>query len=65
MIQLEEVTRAFRDYEKRIEINPERLKTIENRLEEIDRLKRKYGPTVEAVLLYKREIDETLRSLHL
>ena len=62
LIQMEEVTRAFRDYEKRVEINPERLEAIENRLDEIDRLKRKYGPTVEAVLLVKKEIDERLAS---
>ncbi len=60
LIQLEDVTQALRDYEKRVEINPERLETIENRLDEIDRLKRKYGPTVEAVLLVKKEFDERL-----
>ncbi len=62
LIQLEEVAREFRDYVKRVEINPERLEAVENRLEEIDRLKRKYGPTVEAVLLFKQEIDEKLRT---
>jgi len=61
LIQLEEVTQTFRDYERRIEINPERLETIENRLEEIDRLKRKFGPTLEAILLYLEEINEKLR----
>ena len=62
LIQLEEAAREFRDYVKRVEINPERLEAVENRLEEIDRLKRKYGPTVEAVLLFKQETDEQLRS---
>jgi DNA repair protein RecN (Recombination protein N) len=60
LIQLEEATRAFRDYEKRIELNPERLGTIEERLDEIDRLKRKYGPTIDAILRFKGEIDERL-----
>ena len=62
LIQLEEVAGGFRDYVKRVEINPERLEAVENRLEEIDRLKRKYGPTVEAVLLFKLETDEYLRT---
>ena len=62
LIQLEEVALALRDYSRRIEINPMRLEEIENRLEEIDRLKRKYGPTVEEVLLFKRRIDEALES---
>ena len=61
-IQLEEVALAFRDYLKRIEINPLRLEEIGKRLEEIDRLKRKYGQTVEEVLLFKRKADEALRS---
>jgi DNA repair protein RecN (Recombination protein N) len=31
-------------------------------LDEIDRLKRKYGPTVEEMLLFKRSVDEALNS---
>ena len=45
-----------------MEINPTRLDEIENRLEEIDRLKRKYGPTIEAVLSLKHKMDEALKS---
>jgi DNA repair protein RecN (Recombination protein N) len=62
LIQLEEVALALRDYSRRIEINPMRLEEIENRLEEIDRLKRKYGPTIGEVLLFKEKADEALRS---
>ena len=62
LIQLEEVALALRDYSKRIEVNPGRLEEIENRLEEIDRLKRKYGPTEADILRFKEGVDETLRS---
>jgi DNA repair protein RecN (Recombination protein N) len=62
LIQLEEVALALRDYLRRIEINPIRLEEIEKRLEEIGRLKRKYGPTVEEVFLFKRRVDEALKS---
>jgi len=62
LIQLEEAALTLRDYSRRVEINPMRLDEIENRLEEIDRLKRKYGPTVEEVLFFKLEIDEALKS---
>ena len=62
LIQLEEVTRAFTEYEKRIELDPERLEGVESRLDEINRLKKKYGPTVEAVLSFKKEIDEKVAS---
>jgi DNA repair protein RecN (Recombination protein N) len=62
LIQLEEIALALRDYSKRVEVNPMRLEEIEDRLEEIDRLKRKYGPTIEAVLLFKKRVDEALKS---
>jgi DNA repair protein RecN (Recombination protein N) len=63
LIQLEETALALRDYSRRVEINPMRLDEIENRLEEIDRLKRKYGTTVEEVLSFKHKIDGTLKSI--
>jgi len=62
LIQLEEIALVLRDYSRRVEINPMRLDEIENRLEEIDRLKRKYGSTVEKVFSFKARIDEALKS---
>ena len=62
LIQLEEVALVLRDYSKRIEVNPGRLEDIEIRLEEIDRLKRKYGSTEADILRFKEEVDETLSS---
>jgi DNA repair protein RecN (Recombination protein N) len=62
LIQLEEIALAFRDYSRRVEVNPARIDEIENRLEEIDRLKRKYGSTVEEVLTFRRRVDEALKS---
>jgi DNA repair protein RecN (Recombination protein N) len=62
LIQLEEIALALRDYSRRVEINPMRLEEIENRLEEIDRLKRKYGSTIKEVVSFKRKIDEALKS---
>jgi len=63
LIQLEEVAFVLRDYSKRIEVNPMRLEEIENRLEEIDRLKRKYGSTEGEILRFKERVDHALRSL--
>jgi DNA repair protein RecN (Recombination protein N) len=62
LIQLEEIALVMRDYSRRVEINPMRLDEIENRLEEIDRLKKKYGPTVKEVISFKHRTDEALRS---
>jgi DNA repair protein RecN (Recombination protein N) len=62
LIQLQEVALALRDYSKRVEVNPGRLEEIEIRLEEIDRLKRKYGSTEAGILRFKEEADKTLNS---
>ena len=63
LIQLEEGALTLRDYSKRVEFNPVRVEEIETRLAEIDRLKRKYGSSVEEILLFKQKVDETLRSM--
>jgi DNA repair protein RecN (Recombination protein N) len=62
LIQLEEIALAFRDYSRRVEINPARIDEVENRLEEIDRLKRKYGSTVKEILAFKQRADGALKS---
>jgi len=62
LIQLEDIALALRDYSKRVEINPARMEEIENRLEEMDRLKRKYGNSVQEILHFKKKVDETLQS---
>lgn len=62
LIQLQEAALTLREYSRRVEINPTKLDEIEDRLEEIDRLKKKYGPTVEAVLSLKQRMDEVLES---
>jgi DNA repair protein RecN (Recombination protein N) len=59
---LEEAAHALRAYAARIEADPARLEQIENRLQELTRLKRKYGGTLEAAIetlaLARREIAE-------
>ncbi|RMF78987.1 MAG: DNA repair protein RecN, partial [Chloroflexi bacterium] len=59
--QAEELALSMRRYNDSIEYNPERLNEIEERLEVIGGLKRRYGGTVEAVLDYaersRKELD--------
>jgi DNA repair protein RecN (Recombination protein N) len=62
LIQLEDITLALREYSRRVEVNPMRLEEIENRLEEIDRLKRKYGSSIEEVLSFKHRMEKALKS---
>ncbi len=49
-ISIEDVGASLRDYAGAIEASPERLAEIEDRLALLDRLKRKYGPTLEDVI---------------
>ncbi|MFC4617939.1 DNA repair protein RecN [Camelliibacillus cellulosilyticus] len=49
---LEEQGHYLRDYMERFAYDPERLNTIEARLDELSRLKRKYGQTIGEVLQY-------------
>ncbi|HEY8498735.1 MAG TPA: DNA repair protein RecN [Limnochordales bacterium] len=63
MEELADLGRSVRRYLERCEPDPQRLAEVEARLAVLDRLKRKYGPTVEAVLAYRDQARERLRSL--
>jgi len=63
--EAQELAEELRDYLKGIEFNPSRLEEIEDRLAEINGLKRKYGNDVSAVLEYREKIGEELESLSL
>jgi DNA repair protein RecN (Recombination protein N) len=62
-LNLEEASYALRDYLGRLEADPARLEEIESRLAAIDRLKRKYGQSVAAVLAFLDEVRGHLASL--
>ena len=48
--ELEEAARDLDKYQDRIEVDPERLEQIEQRLEQLRGLKRKYGSNIEEIL---------------
>lgn len=62
-LQIEDAALALRDYSERVDMDPERLQAIAERLDLIHRLKRKYAPTLEEIMAYKREIDCELDTL--
>lgn len=72
-ISVEDVGATLRDYAGGIEASPEHLAEVEDRLASMDRLKRKYGPTLDDVIRLGEEVsqklsemenkDETLRQL--
>ncbi len=57
---IEDAALTLRDYVGRISFDPERLNEIEERLDLIGRLKRKYGNTVSEILKYREEVDREL-----
>lgn len=59
-IQLKELARRLRDYSQQIEADPEREAVVEDRLDLIQRLKKKYGGSVEAAIATGRRIQEEL-----
>lgn len=61
--QLNEVAKSMRDYAQRIEFDPERLTGIEDRLDLINRLKKKYGITIDEILLYLEKAKGELQTI--
>ena len=62
-LQLEDAAMTLRDYASRIEADPATLQSIDDRLDLINRLTRKYAPDIEAILAYKAGIDAELERL--
>jgi len=72
-ISVEDVGATLRDYAGGIHASPEHLGQVEDRLALLDRLKRKYGPTLDEVIQFGAEVvrklsevenkDEILRQL--
>jgi DNA repair protein RecN (Recombination protein N) len=62
-ISVEDVGATLRDYAGGIQASPERLAELEERLALLDRLKRKYGPTLENVIAYGEEIRRKLNEM--
>ncbi|HLH73868.1 MAG TPA: DNA repair protein RecN [Chloroflexota bacterium] len=61
--QVEELSRRLRQYRERIDFNPGRLEEIEERLNVIQSLKRKYGNTIEEIILFGEKARQQLDDL--
>ncbi len=60
---LEDIAAFLRDYIDEIQVSPERLKAVEDRIIELDAIKRKYGKTIEEVLSNLERLIEKRESL--
>jgi DNA repair protein RecN (Recombination protein N) len=62
-VAIEDVSGTVRDYAEAIDASPERLAWVEDRLAEFDRLKRKYGATVDEVIAYGEDVARKLNEV--
>jgi DNA repair protein RecN (Recombination protein N) len=63
VVELGDVASELRDYAEGLEADPGRLTTVEERLESLDRLKRKHGGSVGSVLAHAERCREEIRRL--
>ncbi|MCI0355487.1 MAG: DNA repair protein RecN [Acidobacteria bacterium] len=62
-LNAEDVAASLRDYAQNIHASPERLAEVEDRLALLDRLKRKYGRTLEEVIAYGEDASRKLNEV--
>jgi len=61
--ELQELAEELRDYSRSLEVNPTRLEGIEDRLAELNGLKRKYGNDISSILEYRKKIGKELSNI--
>lgn len=58
---LKEIARFTQDYHHKIEISPERLEQIQERLQALSKLKRRFGGSIESVLNHAQKLKSELQ----
>lgn len=62
-VVMQEAALTLRDYTQRLVFDPEKLAAIDERLDALNRLKRKHGGSLDAVLAAKKQMDGELLSV--
>ncbi|TFG62810.1 MAG: hypothetical protein E4H32_05270, partial [Nitrospirales bacterium] len=62
-IALQEVTQHLRDFRSQTESDPERMEVIDSRLAGLQRLKKKYGKTIEELVALVQSLEQDLAFL--
>jgi DNA repair protein RecN (Recombination protein N) len=57
-LQLEDLALELRDFSSKLRVDPKRLEEVEERLQLIRRLKKKYGPAIEDILSLKEKLSQ-------
>lgn len=63
VVLAEDLSRDIRSYGEGVESSPERLQAVEDRLSQIQDLKRKYGPTIDDVIAFGVQAHHQLEEL--
>jgi len=63
LFQSEDVASSLRAYRDKIYFDPKRLETIASRLDELAKLKKKYGPALADILAYREKIEGERKTL--
>lgn len=61
--QLADLARTMADYGEQLEFNPTRLEEVEQRIELLHGLKRKYGESIEQIIAFGEQAQQELESL--
>jgi DNA repair protein RecN (Recombination protein N) len=62
-ITVEDIGSSLRDYADSVNVSPDRLSEVEDRLALLDRLKRKYGSTLDDVIAYGDDVARKLNEI--
>ncbi len=62
-IAIEDIGARLRDYAEDVESSPARLAEVEDRLAALDRLKRKYGPTIDDAIALGADLERKLNEM--
>lgn len=60
MYELQDISREIRDYKENISFNPYEMEEIEQRIDQINNLRRKYGNSIEEIFEYRQKIQNRL-----
>lgn len=63
LIEIQEISYTLRSYQSHIEYNPKRVQQLNERLNFITKLKKKYGNTLPEIQEYQQQIQEKLGNL--
>jgi DNA repair protein RecN (Recombination protein N) len=63
VVQLSEISRALSDYAEKLDLDPQQLATLEQRVSLFETLKRKYGGSIAEVIAFGERAAERMRKI--